>query len=943
MSIPVRLLLSMMVLAGLCLGWSSQAMGQGVSPRKLADYQRVVVAEDALPVTLHAAQELAHYTGRILGREMPLVKAGQDYQLEDGLSFFVGPAMADKAIGSAQSPWLREEWMIRTIPQGTVLAGDDAPGRATSGSVASGSQLAVYTLLDDHLGVKWFWPGETGEHVPSNPAAVVPVLDVRKQPDFIIRDISLGYTRYQTDEFRQDSALWYKRSRLGWVPAAIFGHSWYYAFDLRTPQAENKYYQTNPEWFALVNGKRRGPQMCTTHPQVIERMVEYVLADTKRAITNISPSDGGGFCQCDEETKSAEHKRLGIPSCTSLDVRGLLSYDNVTPQISDRIFTYANEIARRVREKQPDKGVGMFAYTFYNKPPVNIKKLEPNLYLSFVFQAQSHLDPLAYDQWLENIAGWQKLDAKMVVREGWGNHYLLDLPFEHSRQIHRSLNKAAQLGFIAAYGEGSKSFATQSTNVWAITRTMWNPNISYDEMMKDYYIHAYGPAADAMQAYFETYHNHLQNNWPKRRKVMDTLGVAYVNIVNSWGILFPPAVVEEAEAHLKRAEQLAAGQEEYAKRIGLHRVGQDYTRVMLELLEGYRQLAEYGADLEFFKAGVVEKRTDPKARQALLERLYELGEKREDILLANRNIPGPDEGMYAFTNDSKIRQWHTTVKAMLGIQKETRLTRPLLQETKAPAKAAKKPEAASKVVNAAPQQPASTEAATTAPMTGAVEDLWKLPADAPQRKGAPVLIFGENYGRSETRTIRREILTPLKMHIRLDDSLVSAEQWGDHALVIVTGQTDGLSDKAQQKAVLEYLNGGGRLLLLGTAMRSFKDADKEFLEQIGFTGYRVIRDGQVKFNETLPAGEKVDRDALRNAFAAAYGVSRISGNAQALMTVDNAPVIFISQVGQGRCIVIGREMFRLRLQEKNESKALGGDALRNWIEALILEATPAKK
>ncbi len=37
------------------------------------------------------------------------------------------------------------------------------------GSTAAGSMLAVYTLLEDHLGVRWFWPGEFGEHVPTNP------------------------------------------------------------------------------------------------------------------------------------------------------------------------------------------------------------------------------------------------------------------------------------------------------------------------------------------------------------------------------------------------------------------------------------------------------------------------------------------------------------------------------------------------------------------------------------------------------------------------------------------------------------------------------------------------------------------------------------------------------------------------------------------------------
>ncbi len=647
--------------------------------QKLADFARVVVAEDALPVTRDAAEELSHYASRIAGREIPLVMWSDGVLEQAGLSFFVGAGVADAVLGAPQGPWLMEEFMLRTVPRGVILAGDDAAGKAVSGNVAGGSRLAVYTLLDDHLGVRWFFPGELGEHVPSAADAVIPPLDQRRQPPFMIRNFSIGYTSYHTPAFRDASNRWGRRIRNAWVPPAVFGHSWFYAFDLRKPPEENPFFQEHPEWFALVNGKRQPPQICTSNPEVLDHMVQYVLGDTKRAITSISPSDGGGFCQCDEESKSEAHKRLGAPSCTALDVPGILSYDGKTVQLSDRIFTYANEIARRVREKDPAKGVGIFAYTFYNRPPVNIDRLEPNLYLSFVFQAQAHLDPIAREQWLESIAGWQKVGARMVVREGWGNHYLLDLPFIHDRQIHDSLQTAARLGFIAAYGEGGKCFATQAPNAWAAVRTMWDPTIDYEAMMEDFYTKAYGSAAEPMRRYFDTYASKLQANWPNRRFVMDTRGVAYVNLVNSWHLLFPAEVVEAAEAHLREAEQLAP-EGEYAGRVALHRVGQDYTRCMLELLDCYRQLAELGVEMEFFSTAVTEPRDEPELRQRLLERALILGEQREDILLANREVPAPDEGLYAITNDRGMRQWHQKVKSLLNDTTPTRITKALLAE-----------------------------------------------------------------------------------------------------------------------------------------------------------------------------------------------------------------------------------------------------------------------
>ncbi len=266
-----------------------------------------------------------------------------------GLSFFVGEEVAKKTLEVNYGPWKQEEYILISLPEGIVIAGDDGPGDVWSISTRAGTMLAVYTLLEDFLGVHWFWPGPYGEHIPYKPDASIPYLNIRNKPQFMIRSVSIGYSSYHTASFREETKKWLRRNRMGWTVSAVFGHSWSSVF---TEQD----FQQHPDWFALVNGKRQRPQVCSTHPAVIDRMVEHVLKG-KYDIMNISPADGGGFCQCDENTKSETHKKLGIPSCTSLDIPGLLSYDGKNPAISDRIFTYANEVARRVREKNPAKGL----------------------------------------------------------------------------------------------------------------------------------------------------------------------------------------------------------------------------------------------------------------------------------------------------------------------------------------------------------------------------------------------------------------------------------------------------------------------------------------------------------------------------------------------------------------------------------------------------------
>jgi hypothetical protein len=635
---------------------SSIAAGQ-----RLADFRRVVVGDDASPVAQTAAEEVATFAGRIAGTKLPLIR-WSEYRPDDaGLSFFVGQTAAESLLGKSLGPWKMEEWMLRTVDRGLIVAGSEGVGEPWQAKTDAGTMLAAFTLLDDHLGCRWLWPGEFGEHVPDNPAAVVPQLDVRRTPAFSIRSIQFGYPLYHKPVFKQSAQRWARRSRLAWVQSAVFGHSWHDAFGL----SKGTLKKGKTEWLALVDGKRQGPQMCTSNPEVLEHMAQYV-AKGKTDIVNISPSDGGGFCECE--------------NCRALDVYDPQDPTQASHQLSDRIFTYANEVARRAAAKNPAKGCGMFAYTYYNKPPLKIERLEPNLYLSFVYQAAAMRDPEHHANWLKRVEGWQRLGAKMVAREGWGNHYYFDLPNLHYEQIADNLAEAHRLGLIAAYGEGSKSFATQAPNFWMLARMLWDPaRTDADGVLADYCRAAYGPAAAAMQQYWETYNRSLDEHWHERDRIYPTTGIAYANMIGSWRKLLPAAVVEDAERHLRAAEQLAPAGSIFAERLRLHRFGQDYTRTMLDLLETYRTLPETGLRfLPFSTVNEVRRTDDPNIadeRRRLLERAYELGERRERLLLEHREWPGPDEGLYSIANtDLKTRPWHEWIKKELGREKPSALS-----------------------------------------------------------------------------------------------------------------------------------------------------------------------------------------------------------------------------------------------------------------------------
>lgn len=121
---------------------------------------------------------------------------------------------------------------------------------------------------------------------------------------------------------------------------------------------------------------------------------------------SVSKNDGGTnkFCMCDrchawappEAPKLFNKPQLIDPKTK----QPFAEY----PSLSDREFRFFDEIARRVDEQLPGRGVACYAYSVYRTPPVRITRLEPNLIVGFVGLESEAID------------GWSKVATQLVVR-----------------------------------------------------------------------------------------------------------------------------------------------------------------------------------------------------------------------------------------------------------------------------------------------------------------------------------------------------------------------------------------------------------------------------------------------------------------------------------------------------------------------------------------------
>ena len=123
-----------------CCTWALEPM---VLARKSKATAKIVVASQAPEAEQHAAAELAHFLSRITGATYEVTFQAPP----DQACLFVGKQAARFASDEISTHGLgKDGFLIRSMERSLVLTGDT--GR--------GTLYAVYSLLEDHLGCRWW-------------------------------------------------------------------------------------------------------------------------------------------------------------------------------------------------------------------------------------------------------------------------------------------------------------------------------------------------------------------------------------------------------------------------------------------------------------------------------------------------------------------------------------------------------------------------------------------------------------------------------------------------------------------------------------------------------------------------------------------------------------------------------------------------------------------
>ena len=335
-------------------------------------------------------------------------------------------------------------------PQGFSIV-TAADGINISASDISGAKFAV-AFLARELGYRHFFPTPEWEVIPEKlPASIA--LNVTESPDYLSRSIWPGWGIW--GDYRKATnfdAMWKLFNFQGGITIRC-GHVYG-----RFIQHRRKEFKAHPEYYALTQGKRNGHKLCISNPGLRKLFSDYCLEQLAKnpAMESVSvePSDGGGWCECDD------CKKLGSPST--------------------RAVFLANETAKAVTAKYPDKKVGMYSYNQHSPAPEI--DLHPGVVVNIAtaFIKGGHtVDEL--------IRTWKARKADIGIRE----YYYTRTTPGSGKGANTALLKETLEKF---YRSGARYITAEAGDYWGAgglgfhtaAQMMWNTALSPEDIKEDF-------------------------------------------------------------------------------------------------------------------------------------------------------------------------------------------------------------------------------------------------------------------------------------------------------------------------------------------------------------------------------------------------------------------------------------------------------------------------
>jgi hypothetical protein len=439
----------------------------------------IVLSRDASPSELRAAAELRRFLGEMSGADLPV---STDARPVRGNLILVGRSqITDRLRLNIPFDQLGPEgFALKTAGRHLVIAG----GRQR------GTMYGVYTFLEK-LGCRWV--ASDASRIPSLPTITVAPLDETQKPAFEYREVYLG------EAFDKD---WAARNKTNGQSARLdastggkiqyfpFVHSFYSL----VPPA--KYFKDHPEYFSLLDGKRRGEQaqLCLTNPDVLRITIEtvrrWLTEHPEATICSVSQNDYWGQCECDS-CRRVEQEEGGAAS--------------------GPVVRFVNAVAEAIEKDYPGKLIDTLAYFYTETPPSKTRpRHNVRIRLCPIGACNAHpYEKCPHNAYIiRNLKAWSRMTNNIYVWHYNANfsHFLLPVPDFDELAADVPMYKRSGVVGLFMQGSFAPGGSDGALRAYVISRLLWDTKADVGKAVSEFYDIYFGKAAPPLRAYLDQVH-----------------------------------------------------------------------------------------------------------------------------------------------------------------------------------------------------------------------------------------------------------------------------------------------------------------------------------------------------------------------------------------------------------------------------------------------------
>jgi len=447
-----------------------------------SNYQ-IVISRTVSDIEKHAAEELQTFLEEISQVKLPIV-TDDSPMTEHEIILGDNRHLHTLNIPVNVDEFGDEGFVLRTVGKKLVIVG----GRVR------GMLYGVYTFLEDYLGCRWF--SSKVSRIPKQNEIRIGQINGMQKPALDFREV------YYSDAMEpklaerlklngnasviRNGKLAQERHR-GW---GLWCHTF---FALVSP---DKYFQSHPEYFSLVNGQRVAhQQLCLTNPDVfkitVDELKKMMAAQPDAQYWSVSQMDWAGNCQCEE--------------CSAIDER------EGTPMGS--LLAFINKLA----DEFPEKTISTLAYQYTRRPPKTLRPAK-NVLIMLCSIECNRSRPIATDEsnvsFKNDVENWSKICDNLFIWDYVVQFSNLVSPFPNLRVLQPNIqflvDKHARGMFAQGNREAGGEFA--ELRAYLLAKLLWNPDCNVDELIGDILHGYYGEAAEPIREYIEKMHDALEQS-----------------------------------------------------------------------------------------------------------------------------------------------------------------------------------------------------------------------------------------------------------------------------------------------------------------------------------------------------------------------------------------------------------------------------------------------